>query len=82
MNEDDNIIDSPTPDIPKPEESTSSAKQLFKIIIGGILIVFILLLTILYIKMLPILIKVLALAVNACVIYMCYSYLFKNKKQK
>ena len=59
----------------------NTAKRLFKMIIGGIIIAFVLLLTILYIKVLPPLIKVLALAVNACVIYMCYAYLFKNKKK-
>jgi len=77
MNEDDSIIDPSE----NSEQSKGNAKKLFQIIIGVILIAFILLLTILYIKRLPILMKVLALAINACVIYMSYTYLFKNKKK-
>jgi hypothetical protein len=77
MNEDDSIVDPSK----KPDQSTNSAKHLFKIILGGILIAFILLLTILYIKMLPILIKVLALAVNACAhLYVLHVFVQKQKK--
>jgi hypothetical protein len=58
-----------------------SVKQLFKTIMGGLIIAFVLLLTIKFIKVLPPLIKILALAVNAGIIYLTYSYLFKNTKK-
>lgn len=60
---------------------SKEVKQLFKTVMGGLIIAFVLLLTIKFIKVLPPLIKVLALAVNAGIIYLSYSYLFKNKKK-
>lgn len=62
--------------------SDNSAKKLFKVIMGVLIIAFVLLTTIKYLKVLPPVMKILALAVNAATFYLSYIYLIRNKKDK
>ena len=58
-----------------------NVKQLFKTIMGGLIIAFVLLLTIKFIKVLPIIMKLMALAANILTIYLAYNYFINNKNK-
>lgn len=56
-------------------------KNIFKKIIGYILIGLAILITIKFIKVLPIIMKLMALAANILTIYLAYNYFINNKNK-
>jgi len=56
-------------------------KDIFKKIIGYILIGLAILITIKFIKVLPIIMKLMALAANILTIYLAYNYFINNKNK-